>query len=130
MSKKSKPRIFYDSQTDLLEVVFSEVKNVAYEIEEGIFELRAGRGKVVGYTVVDASERFSELRFLDPMVRFAVQVKMARLKKGLTQARLAKKLGMGLLPYQRLESGDNNPTLKTILKLKSAFPEISVDKIA
>jgi DNA-binding XRE family transcriptional regulator len=111
-------------------VVFRKCKTVAFETKEGLFELRSSSGKVVGYGFMDASERFSEIDFLDPLVRFAVQLKMVRLKKGLTQARLAKQLGIGLLPYQRLESGANNPTLKTILKLKSALPEISVDKIA
>ena len=39
-------------------------------------------------------------------------------------------MGIQLLPYQRLESGDNNPTFKTLLKVKEVFPEIELDKIA
>ena len=39
-------------------------------------------------------------------------------------------MNIGLLPYQRLESGKNNPTLKTMLKVIEIFPEIELDKIA
>ena len=79
-----------------------------------------------------ASDLFeiSFLDFLEPLVKFAVQVKVARLKRGITQEKMAKQMGIGLLPYQRLESGGNNPTLKTILKLKEVLPEISLGKIA
>lgn len=65
-----------------------------------------------------------------PLVKFAVQVKIARLKRGFTQEKMARQMGIGLLPYQRLESGNNNPTLKTILKLKEVLPEVSLDKLA
>ena len=54
---------------------------------------------------------------------------MARLKKGLTQTEIAKRMGIKLLPYQRLEPGVNNPTLKTILKIKEVLPEIKLDKV-
>jgi transcriptional regulator with XRE-family HTH domain len=47
----------------------------------------------------------------------------------MTQAKLAKRMGIGLLPYQRLESGGNNPTLRTILKLKEMLPEISLGRV-
>lgn len=79
--------------------------------------------------MMDASHRLSEIDCFDSLVKFAVQIKIARLKRGLTQEKIAKQMGIGLLPYQRLESGSNNPTLKTILKLKEVLPEISVDKI-
>ena len=68
--------------------------------------------------------------FLNPFLRFSIYIKMARLKRGLTQAQMAKKMKFGLLPYQRLESGTNNPTLKTILKVKEILPEIKMDKVA
>jgi len=132
MSENHKVYIHYDAKTDYLEVLNHKGEVVAHDIGEGIFELRTtrGRGKAVGHAVMDASTRLSDLDFLDPLVRFAVQVKVARLKRGLTQEKMAKQMGIGLLPYQRLESGGNNPTLKTILKLKEFLPEISIDKIA
>jgi DNA-binding XRE family transcriptional regulator len=132
MSENHKFYIYYDVKTDYLEVVNQKCETVAHDIGEGIFELRTirGRGKIVGHAVMDASMRLSELIFLDPLVKFAVQVKVARLQRGLTQEKMAKQMGIGLLPYQRLESGGNNPTLKTILKLKEILPEISLDKIA
>ena len=131
MSEKHKVHIHYDAKTDYLEVSTHRGEVVASDIGDGIFELRAkgSRGKVVGHAVTDASSRIGELSFLDPFVKFAVQVKVARLRRGFTQAKLAKRMGIGLLPYQRLESGGNNPTLKTILKLKEMLPEISLDRV-
>jgi DNA-binding XRE family transcriptional regulator len=131
MSEKAKVYIQYDAKTDYLEVSSYRGEVVASDIGDGIFALRAKgtRGKVVGHAVTDASSRIGELSFLDPFVKFAVQVKVARLRRGYTQATLAKRMGIGLLPYQRLESGGNNPTLKTILKLKEMLPEISLDRI-
>ena len=43
---------------------------------------------------------------------------------------MAKKLNILLLPYQRIESGKNNPTLKTVLKIKKVFPELNLDEVA
>jgi len=79
---------------------------------------------------MDAGSRLDELEGMTPLVKFSVQVKIARLKRGFTLEKMAKQMGIGLLPYQRLESGNNNPTLKTILKLKEVLPEVSVDKLA
>ncbi len=130
MSKNHKTYIHYDAKTDYLEVVYQKGDVIAHDIGNGIFELKTSRGKIVGHAVMDASARFRELDLLGPLVNFSVQVKIARLKRGFTQEKMAKQMGIGLLPYQRLESGDNNPTLKTILKLKEVLPEVSIDKIA
>lgn len=129
MSEKDKLYIYYDAKTDYLEVVSQKGEVIAHDVGEGTFELKTPRGKIVGHAVMNASSRLSELD-LDPLVKFAVQVKVARLKRGFTQEKMAKQMGIGLLPYQRLESCGNNPTLKTILKLKEVLPEISLDKIA
>ena len=45
------------------------------------------------------------LIFLDPLVKFSVMVKMQRLRKGLTQTKVAAMMGIALVPYQRIESG-------------------------
>ena len=130
MSGNSKLYIHYDAKTDYLEVMTQKGEVIAEDVGNGMFELRTSRGRLVGHAVMDASVRLAEMDFLDPLVKFSVQVKVARLRRGLTQEKVAKQMGIGLLPYQRLESGDNNPTLKTILKLKEVLPEVSLDKIA
>jgi DNA-binding XRE family transcriptional regulator len=130
MSGNDKFYVHYDLKTDYLEVLTQKGEVIAHDIGDGMFKLKTARGKTVGHAVMDASTRLNQLDFLEPLVRFSIQVKIARIKRGLTQQKLAKKLGIGLVPCQRLESGDNNPTLKTILKLKEVLPEISVDKIA
>ena len=131
MLEKNKVFIHYDAKTDHLEVSSVKGELVAVDAGDWIFELRVkgSRGKLVGHAVTDASARIGELNFLDPFLKFAIQVKIARLKRGFTQENLAKRMGIGLLPYQRLESGGNNPTLKTILKLKEMLPEISLDRV-
>lgn len=57
-------------------------------------------------------------------------IKISRLKHHYTQKQIATKLDMGLLPYQRLESGKNNPTLKTLLKVKEILPDLDLSKVA
>ncbi|MGE0171460.1 MAG: helix-turn-helix transcriptional regulator [Oligoflexales bacterium] len=130
MSERNRVYIYYDAETDYLEVVSQKGEIVAHDAGNGIFKLKTRRGKLLGYAVMEVSERLGELTFIDPLVKFSIQVKVARLKRGLTQEKMAKRMGIGLLPYQRIESGGNNPTLKTILKVKEVLPEISLDKIA
>jgi len=60
----------------------------------------------------------------------SVVIKKYRIQRGKTQQEVADAMGIKLLPYQRLESGENNPTLRTLLKVKEVFPEINLDKIA
>ena len=57
-------------------------------------------------------------------------IKISRLKHGYTQQHMANKLGIGLLPYQRLESGENNPTFKTLLKVKDVLNDIDLSLVA
>jgi DNA-binding XRE family transcriptional regulator len=130
MSEKTKFYIHYDPKTDYLEILDRKCETIAEDIGNGVFELRTPRGRVAGHGALDASDRLHNLEFLDPTLRLAVQIKIARLKRGFTQTQMAKTMGIGLLPYQRLESGTNNPTLKTILKVREVFPEISIDKLA
>ena len=123
--------IYYDPKTDFLEVLERKCENVSKEIEEGIFEVRSQSSKKkIGYSLQDASDRIDAFDHFDPFVKLSIYIKMARLNRGLTQAQMAKKMKIGLLPYQRLESGTNNPTLKTLLSLKSLLPEVSLEKIA
>ena len=130
MSNQNKIFIHYDVHTDYLEVANRKCETVAEDLGNGIFVLKSLRGAVVGHGAIDANTRLEDLDFLDPFLKLAVQIKIARLKRGYTQEQMAKRMGIGLLPYQRLESGGNNPTFKTILKLKEALPEVSLDKIA
>lgn len=123
--------IYYDSKTDFLEVIERKCENFSRQIEEGVFEIRSKKTrKRIGYSIQDASEYLDELKFFDPLVKLSIYIKMARLNRGFTQAQMAKKMKIDLLPYQRLESGTNNPTLKTLLKLKAVLPEVDLEKIA
>jgi DNA-binding XRE family transcriptional regulator len=130
MSEKNKIYIHYDVKTDYLEILDNKKETIAEDIGNGIFELRTPRGRLAGHSAMDASQRIEDLDFLDPLLMLAVLIKIARLKKGLTQVQMSEKMGIALLPYQRLESGNNNPTLKTILLVKELLPEISIDSIA
>jgi hypothetical protein len=71
-----------------------------------------------------------KLEGMTPLFKFSVQVKIARLKRVFTLMKMAKQIGINLLPYQRPESGNISPTLKTILIQKEVLPEVSVDKLA
>ena len=49
------------------------------------------------------------------------QIKAARLSQGLTQAELARRAGIPLRTYQRLESGDRGSKLDTLLRTLDAL---------
>jgi DNA-binding XRE family transcriptional regulator len=129
MAEASKLYIHYDVKTDYLEILTRKAEVVAHDVGNGTFDLKTTRGKLIGHAFMDASSRFDELEGMTSLVKFSVQIKIARLKRGFTLEKMAKQMGIGLLPYQRLESGNNNPTLKTILKLKEVLPEVSVDRL-
>lgn len=123
--------IFYNEKTDYLEVLEKKCRNFSVLIDDGIFEIRSQtHKKKIGYGLEDASKYLDEVNLFDPFVKLAAHIKIARLKRGFTQAQMARKMGVGLLPYQRLESGRNNPTFKTLLKVKSLLPEINLETIA
>ena len=123
--------IYYDQKTDYLEVISKKCRNYSKMVDDGVFEIYAESSKKrIGYGLEDASQYIDEVDFFDPFVKLSIYIKMARLKRGLSQAQMAKKMKIGLLPYQRLESGGNNPTLKTLLKVKQILPEVNLEKIA
>ena len=66
-----------------------------------------------------------------PKVSFALAMRSFRKRKGLTQREIAKLLGLkNLYSYQRLErSKYANPSLTTLVKIKSAFPDFKIDEI-
>lgn len=130
MPKKNKPYIFYDAKTDFLEVMDKRAEATGEDRGDGYFVLLDPRKREIGFAISDASLRISEISALDPLLRFAITIRIARMKRGLTQTQMAGMMGVALLQYQRLETGDNNPTLRTILRLRKLLPEVSVDKVA
>lgn len=68
---------------------------------------------------------------VDPMTAFAVQMRLTRQKKGLTQKETANRLGMkNIYSYQRLESAKKaNPNLSTIFRIKRIFPDFKIDDL-
>ncbi len=61
-------------------------------------------------------------------IAFSFLVRYYRIQHGMTQHQVAKKLGFdNINSYQRLERKKCNPNLKTISKIKSIFPEFSLD---
>lgn len=125
--------IYYDKDLDYAEVFFKKGDNYLspFEKNEQIGEFRSSKDdSVIGYSIENLSQNFDALDFLTPYQKLSIVIKKYRIQKGKTQQEVADELGMKLLPYQRLESGENNPTLKTILKVKEIFPEIDLNQIA
>lgn len=123
--------IYYDQKTDYLEVLEKKLPNYSVPEKKGIFKILSEKGKkMIGYGVEGASERLNELDMFNPFVRLSIMIKISRLKHHYTQQQMAEKLGIGLLPYQRLESGDNNPTLKTLLRVKEVLDDIDLSLVA
>jgi len=66
---------------------------------------------------------------VDPSIAFSLQLRQLRLRHNLTQKEAAKRLGMrSLYSYQRLERR-SNPSLATIKKVKTLFPDFSLDSV-
>ena len=66
---------------------------------------------------------------VDPEVAFSMRLRELRIRSRLTQKQAAQRLGMSsLYSYQRLERR-SNPSLRTVKKVKSLFPDFSLDSI-
>jgi predicted RNase H-like HicB family nuclease/DNA-binding XRE family transcriptional regulator len=65
---------------------------------------------------------------VDAEVAFSFLVRYYRIKYGMTQSQVAKKMGYANVNgYQRLERRKCNPNLKTLSKIKEIFPDFSLD---
>ena len=123
--------IYYNDKTDYLEVLEKKVQNYSVPLKNGLFKIFTEKGnKLIGYGVENVSRRLKDLDIFDPFLKLSIMIKISRLKHHYTQQQIASKLDMGLLPYQRLESGKNNPTLKTLLKVKEVLPDLDLSKVA
>lgn len=57
-----------------------------------------------------------------PEVAIPLMIRSARLRKGLSQTKLAKRLGISVQQLQKLETpGKSNPTVKTLAAISSAL---------
>jgi predicted RNase H-like HicB family nuclease/DNA-binding XRE family transcriptional regulator len=66
---------------------------------------------------------------VDPGVAFSMQLRQLRLRSKLTQKQAAQLLGMdSLYSYQRLERR-SNPSLRTIRKITTLFPDFPLDLV-
>jgi len=125
--------IYYDKDLDYVEVFFKKGDNYLspFDANEQIGEFRSEKDdSIMGYSIESLTENFDQLYFLTPNQKLSIVIKKYRIQLGKTQQEVADEMGIKLLPYQRLESGKNNPTLKTLVKVKEMFPQIELDKIA
>ena len=125
--------IYYDKDLDYVEIFFKKEKNYLSPMDsnEQIGEFLSEKDdSVIGYSIENLNDNFDDLTFLTPYQKLSIIIKKYRIQRGKTQQEIADEMGIKLLPYQRLESGVNNPTLKTLLKVKEVFPDIKLDKIA
>lgn len=64
---------------------------------------------------------------LRPGAAFALSLRESRTERVLFQRQVARRLGMQLSAYQRLEDPQRaNPTLETIARVQSVFPKLDV----
>ena len=125
--------IYYDKDLDYVEIFLKKEDSylLPKDDNEQIAEFLSEKdNSIIGYSIENLSDNFDELTFLTPFQKLSIIIKKYRIQKGKTQQEVADEMGIQLLPYQRLESGENNPTLKTLLKVKKVFTEIDLDKIA
>lgn len=116
--------IFYDGDRDYAEIFFKKSANYGDQLDELITIFKSEKSdKIVGYGFEDASRTLFEQDLLSPAVKLAALLRILRAKEDLTQEQAAKKIGdITFRHYQRLESGEENPTLGTIESMMAAFP--------
>lgn len=125
--------IHYNQKTDYLEVFYEKVPNIGELQKNGIIiytSKTSKKKKIIGYGIESISKKIKRLQIFSPGEKLSILIKINRIKHGLTQQQIAEKMGIKLLPYQRLESGTINPTLNTILKIKETLPEIELSLVA
>jgi DNA-binding XRE family transcriptional regulator len=118
-------KTFYDIDRDYAEIFFKTEKNYGETLTNAITEFHSEKSdKIVGYGFEDASQSLFKSDLISPSVKLAVLLKIIRGKQALTQQQATKLIGdITLRHYQRLESGEENPTLGTIESLMLAFPK-------
>ena len=72
-------------------------------------------------TVAEGPEAVAELRYFRQRFRLARRFAEARRKRGWTQKKLAEKTGINQSEISTLESGQANPTFKTLQTLAAAL---------
>lgn len=117
--------IFYDADRDYAEVFFKKEENYGEPLSDIVTVFKSEKNdKIIGYGFEEASHRLFENDLLSPGVKLAVLLRIVRAKKGLTQEQAAEKIGnITFRHYQRLEAGEENPTLSTIESIMAAFPD-------
>ena len=123
--------IFYDKDRDYAEVFFKKTENYGEEINSvlTVFKSEAS-DKIVGYAFEEASRSLFESHVLSSSVKLAVLLKIIRAEENLTQDGATQKIGdITLRHYQRLEAGEENPTLSTVENLMKAFPNYDFSQI-
>lgn len=116
--------IFYDLDLDYAEIFFKKEANYGENLSDAIMAFRSEKNdKVVGYGFENASRTVFENDLISSSVKLAALLKIVRAEGSLTQEQAAEKIGdLTLRHYQRLESGEENPTLGTIENIRAAFP--------
>lgn len=126
--------IFYDNERDYAEVFFSKEENYGELLEAldnttMVFKSELD-DRIIGYGFEEASRTLFASDFLSSSAKLAALLKMIRAQKALTQEQVIQKVGnLTLRHYQRLETGDENPTLGTIENLMVAFPDTDFSQI-
>jgi DNA-binding XRE family transcriptional regulator len=123
--------IYFDKKTDYAEIFFEKKANyLSTTDDDEVCQFMAeDNHQCVGYSVENITSKLKDLNFLNPFQKLSILIKTSRLKKGFTQEEMAEKMDISLLPYQRLESGENNPTFRTLLKLKEVLPSFNFDDV-
>jgi len=117
--------IYYDKNSDYLELFFETVANYADadETNESVAIFRSEKDdSIVGYALDNASKEIQHFDRLDPIDKLAALIKIARQRRDWSQEEVAQRLGISLRHYQRLEGGQDT-TLSVLSELATIFPE-------
>lgn len=117
--------IFYDSDRDYAEVFFKKEENYGEPFDDVVTVFKSEKNdQPVGYGFEEASRRIFEYDLLSSGAKLAVLLRIVRAQGGLTQEQATEKIHtIAFRHYQRLEAGEENPTLSTLESIMAAFPD-------
>ena len=123
--------VFYDKDRDYAEVFFKKEENYGEEVNDLLTAFKSEKNdRIVGYGFEEASRSLFVSEVLSSSQKLAVLLKIIRANENITQDLASEQIGeITLRHYQRLEAGEDNPTLSTIESLMKAFPEYDFSQI-
>jgi DNA-binding XRE family transcriptional regulator len=122
-------KLFYDPDTDYLEVFFQKKPNYGEDIANGVIAFKSERSdKIVGFGFYRPLKVILTSPLLEPKTKMAIICFVKRKLMGVTQKELASRLNLSYRTYQRIEEGEISK-IDDFLKISKFISDVDFSKI-